>query len=1316
MTEEELFAAAIQQPISKRAAFLDQACARDSSLRAQIQALLEAHDHPDSLFESHVCEVTLEAPTHLLEGVGTIIGPYKLLQQIGEGGMGIVYLAEQTSPVRRKVALKVIKPGMNTRHVVARFEAERQALALMDHPNIARVIDGGATNSSRPYFVMELVCGVSITEYCDKKVFSTRQRLELFVNVCRAVQHAHQRAIIHRDLKPTNILVTQIDAAPVVKVIDFGIAKTLSEQLTDKTLFTQFNQMLGTPLYMSPEQAEMVGQDIDTRTDVYSLGVVLYELLTGGTPFDKERLRESGYDEMRRIICEEEPPRPSHRVSTLQAEELTTISQQRGHDPRQLIASLRGEVDWIVIRALEKDRTLRYESASQFAEDIERFLRNEAVQACPPSRTYRLKKFARRNKAVLLTASLVTLALLVGTTVSIWQAVEARHARISAENSFAETDKQRREAEKQRKNAEQNLREARAAVERYFNLVSESTLLDEPGLLPLRLELIQNAVTFYEQFAAREMADSEVHLELALTYLQLGQIQFSLVQQNDSILALEKGLQLIESALLQRPAQSNAYRKLAGFWHIGQTQLVGTSQPIADPTHAAAVLQQGIDLWEKLERAHPGVYGFQSDMSKFYDFLEDQQQALRQAAAARLSMEKVRDIRERLVRNAPNNPEHKAELAYAYWGLIPMSTNDLEQTEKLFRKGIALQLEANLPAYRTELAFKYRLLGNFLQQHQRFHDAIAEYRRSLDLLVALSASTPHIRSFRVQMVVVQEELASAFRAVEEKQGEETSLRAAMAIYETLFSSSGSSTADMLLPGDPRLALVTLLSESGRNAEADQLLLRIPPNTAAEFMRRGQTYENTKDFAKALADYEKAIEMEPNNTLNRNHLGYFWSVQAKYDKAILELKKAIEINPQFAEALANLGAALFQHGGHLDEAIAHLTKAIEINPNHLTAQMFLGLALEKNTQRVEAISKYRRVLEVEPLNTWALLTLAQALTNQGQPDEAITQYRKVIELDPTNTWPYHELGNSLLRQGKPAEAITWYKKELELDPKNSRAYNRLGQALYDLGQQDEAITLYKTAIELDSKNTWAHIHLGNALLALGQSDEAIVLYKNAIEIDPKNTGAHTNLGNALLKLGKPDEAIIQYQTAIDDDPMYSPAYISLGNALLQLGQLDETVVLYQKASELDPRNGELHNSLAWSLAADAPAELRDIPRAVEFAKRAVELNPDQHSYWNTMGVVQYRAGNWKDALRSLTKSMELGNGGDSYDWFFLAMAHWQLGEKERAREWYDKAEAYRKEKQPANQELQRFGEEAQVLFGMRVDQPEPNQQLKEPAGQ
>jgi tetratricopeptide (TPR) repeat protein len=374
--------------------------------------------------ESSVPPEAVDGPIN--ERPGSIIGSYKLLQEIGEGGFGVVFMADQQEPIQRKVALKVVKPGMDTRQVIARFEAERQALALMNHPNIAKVFDAGTTESGRPYFVMELVKGIPITEYCDREHLTPKERLELFIPVCQAVQHAHQKGIIHRDLKPTNVLVALYDGRPVPKVIDFGVAKATSTRLTEKTMFTHFGQIVGTLEYMSPEQAELNQLDIDTRSDVYSLGVLLYELLTGTTPFEAKRLRSAAFDELLRIIREEEPPKPSTRLST--SETLPSIAANRKMEPQRLAGLVRGELDWIVMKTLEKDRTHRYETANGFAADVQRYLDDEPVEACPPAAAYRFRKFARRNKAALITAAVVTGVLLLGTAVSTWQAIRAQNA------------------------------------------------------------------------------------------------------------------------------------------------------------------------------------------------------------------------------------------------------------------------------------------------------------------------------------------------------------------------------------------------------------------------------------------------------------------------------------------------------------------------------------------------------------------------------------------------------------------------------------------------------------------------------------------------------------------------------------------------------------------------------------------------------------------------------------------------------------------------------------------------------------------------
>jgi serine/threonine protein kinase len=423
---KDLFAAALDLKPEERAAFLSSACSGNSELRRELEALLGADAEAGSF---------LDPPTEgFFAHVTAVIGPYHLLELIGEGGMGEVWLAEQKEPVRRRVAIKLIKAGMDTREVVARFESERQALALMDHPAIAKVFDAGSTPEGRPYFVMEYVAGIPITTYCDKHKLTVRQRMELFIQVCEGVQHAHQKAIIHRDLKPSNIIVTEVDGKPMPRIIDFGVAKATSQKLTAGTMYTRVGTMIGTIGYMSPEQADPIGEDIDTRTDVYSLGAVLYELLTGALPLN---LRKLAFDEVLRSLREQDAPRPSTKLSTL-GEGSAVAAKNRGSDPPTLIRQLRGDPDAIALKALEKDRARRYASVSDLAADIGRHLRSEPVAAHPPSTAYRVRKYIRRHRLGVSVVAAVAL-LLIG--VAIAQSIEIRRITQERDRTARERDR-----------------------------------------------------------------------------------------------------------------------------------------------------------------------------------------------------------------------------------------------------------------------------------------------------------------------------------------------------------------------------------------------------------------------------------------------------------------------------------------------------------------------------------------------------------------------------------------------------------------------------------------------------------------------------------------------------------------------------------------------------------------------------------------------------------------------------------------------------------------------------------------------------------
>ena len=461
-------------------AYLDNACHGDAVLRARVQSLLDAHQRDDSLFDQAAQTQDVPPFSTINDPIGTQVGSYKLLQQIGEGGFGVVYMAEQQQPVKRRVAVKIIKPGMDSKEVVARFEAERQALALMDHVNIAKVLDGGATELGRPYFVMELVKGVALTEYCDNNRLSIQDRLELFGQVCRAIQHAHQKGVIHRDIKPSNVMVTMHDGEPVPKVIDFGVAKAISHELTEKTMFTAYGQMIGTPQYMSPEQAEMSGLDIDTRSDVYSLGVLLYELITGTTPLDKNSIQRRAYDELCRQIREVEAPKPSARISTLKDIERSAVAEHRQIKPDSLQTFVSGDLDRVVLKALQKDREQRYESPKELAADLERFLKDEPVQAMPPSPVYVARKYFRRHKAAILTAVCIVSLLILATAFSSWQAIRATRYGKESEVAKNEAVAAREAADDSKllaeKTAEQRRRELYVS-----NMQLASQLWNSPG-------------------------------------------------------------------------------------------------------------------------------------------------------------------------------------------------------------------------------------------------------------------------------------------------------------------------------------------------------------------------------------------------------------------------------------------------------------------------------------------------------------------------------------------------------------------------------------------------------------------------------------------------------------------------------------------------------------------------------------------------------------------------------------------------------------------------------------------------------------------
>jgi serine/threonine protein kinase/tetratricopeptide (TPR) repeat protein len=716
----------------ERKSYLDRACGADEVLHGLVEKLLRAQPKVAEFLEQPLADAHATRDEPITERPGTVIGPYKLMEQIGEGGMGLVFVAEQQHPVRRKVALKVIKPGMDTRAVVARFEAERQALALMDHPNIAKVHDGGETGSARPYFVMELVKGVPITEYCDQNQVPVRERLELFLHVCHAVQHAHQKGIIHRDIKPSNVLIMSQDGTPLVKVIDFGVAKAIGQQLTEKTIYTQFTQLVGTPLYMSPEQAGQSGVDVDTRSDIYSLGVLLYELLTGTTPVYKERLKEAGYDEIRRIIREEEPPKPSTRISTL-GQAATTVSTQRKSDPKRLSQLFRGELDWIVMKALEKDRTRRYETANGLAMDVKRYLHDEPVLACPPSAGYRLRKFARKYRALLRIAGAFVVFLVLAAAVSTWQAVRAS---LAGQRALAERDR-----------AEASFRMARDAVDQLFTQVSQSPKLKTQSMEKFRKDLLQNAKGFYERFIREQFDAPGVRYDLGLAHQRLAEIQRELGDYAAAEETLTKAIAVLDELVRAQPAMAEYQRDLAASYSALGLVYFDT----AHWEKADAANQRTLAIQAKLVAANPGAPEYRYSLAKTYSALGLVHIRWDTESAAS-NCQQAQNILSKLVQQYPKESEYKSLLAATQMNLgqVYLPRGWYDEAEMALKDAVSIYAELvrgqpdGLPEHYQSLARSRALLGWSYCDANQTAKAEEEEQQALRIFEKLAQEHPDV--------------------------------------------------------------------------------------------------------------------------------------------------------------------------------------------------------------------------------------------------------------------------------------------------------------------------------------------------------------------------------------------------------------------------------------------------------------------------------------------------------------------------------------------------------------------------------------------
>jgi serine/threonine protein kinase/tetratricopeptide (TPR) repeat protein len=986
LPEESIFAQALEiSSAAERAAFLDRACGDNPALRGEVEALLRADersgdllDLPENLAPENLA-TTSDLPAR--EGPGTFLGPYKLLEQIGEGGMGAVWMAEQSQPIQRRVAVKVVKEGMGSHQVLARFEAERQALALMEHPNIAKVLDAGQTPSGRPFFVMELVKGKPITKYCDEKRLAVRERLELFGDVCRAVQHAHQKGIIHRDIKPSNVLVAPYDGKPVVKVIDFGVAKATGQRLTDKTLFTGFGALVGTPEYMSPEQAEVNNQDIDTRSDIYSLGVLLYELLTGSTPLTRKRIKEAALLEVLRVIREEEPPRPSTRLSESK-DSLPSISAQRQMEPGKLTKLVRGELDWMVMKALEKDRNRRYETANGFARDVQRYLADEPVLACPPSALYRLRKFARRNKAGLGIAALVIFFLVVLGGGIGWAVRDraAREHRLAAQVELIQDDVDRLERE-------QKWPEALAAADRAEAAMAGGEARDASRQ---RVREVRRGLAFVTQLE-RIRQDGAIIVEGK--YNNRGAVEGYRQAFRDYGVDVESlPAEAAMAALRTRPFLVVPIAAALDDWVVTQRFL----REDKSTWKLLVAVARGIDTDPLRDRLR-AVWGkpvspeLQTELQQLAESIDVRAQrpatlvtlawTLRDMQLADLAMQVLRDGHYA----SPGDFWLNLEL-----GLLLIEEKDYVQAIRYLEAAVAI---------RPDSAASRVNLGAALYRAKDMNGAIRESRAAL--LIDPKNALVHVN------------LATALYGAKDLDGALREYRAALQI-------------------DPNLAIahcnvgVALWDKMDREGALREFraALQIDPNLDDVHNNLGLILKDS-DLEGAIREYQAALKIRPNFASAHNNLGNALHAKNDLDGAIREYQAALTIDPDYADAHNNLGAALGEKGD-VDGFIRECRAALQIEPSDATSHYNLGNALFAKNDLEGATHEYRKTLAIDP-------GFAQAHCNLGQMLRRLGQFRKALE----EVRRGHALGSKMPDWPYPsAEWIREIERLLELDAKLS----------------------------------------------------------------------------------------------------------------------------------------------------------------------------------------------------------------------------------------------------------------------------------------